>query len=53
MRTWNEQLSNPLKGKGKHPPYPVTQADNVLDEKVMKKINKIIKERRAFLSGSE
>jgi CRP-like cAMP-binding protein len=33
--------------------FQLIQANNVLGEKIMKKINKIVQERRAFLSGSE
>ena len=33
--------------------FQLIQANNVLGEKIMKKISKIVKERRAFLSGSE
>ena len=33
--------------------FQLIQANNVLGEKVMKKINKVATERRAFLSGSE
>jgi len=33
--------------------FQLIQANNVLGEKIMKKIRKIVKERRAFLSGSE
>ena len=33
--------------------FQLIQANNVLGEKVMKKINKVATERRVFLSGSE
>ena len=33
--------------------FQLIQANNVLGEKIMKKINKIAMERRAHLSGSE